>query len=105
MKNTILQYEYTSETTVTLGDIFTPRLFALNSDICDDVTNTMSHFTSCLIFVTTRSCRIIAFKQISCDSGMDCSVYLYMPGDYSERMDSCHSQLSDIKFHAMLTVY
>lgn len=39
---------------------------ALNSDIYDDVTNTVSHFTiaQCLMCVTTRCCSIIAFKQL-----------------------------------------
>lgn len=39
---------------------------ALDSDIYDEVTNIVNHFTitQCLMFVTTTCCSIIAFKQL-----------------------------------------
>ncbi len=66
---------------------------ALNSVIYDDVTNTASHFTitQCLMFVTTRCCSIIAFNNCIIHLGMDYSLYLYMPVNYSESMDSASS--------------
>lgn len=68
---------------------------ALNSDIYDEV----SHFTitQCLMFVTTRCCSIIAFKQVHYYffiSGMDdYSLYLNMPVNCCQSLVSCSDKM------------
>lgn len=74
------------------------QIFRMESPI--QSATSRSHSVLCLIQLGAAV--LLPSNDCISDSGMDYSSNLHMPVNYSESMDSCHSQLSDKKFHMML---